>query len=100
MTMLDDDRLASLLARAAETFEVPVTGPHDIVARASGRGRRPLRGRATAITRTSATPTPTPTPTRTIRTRCRSMGQRRTVACAAWPAWPAVTVCSRSPPAS
>jgi hypothetical protein len=38
MTMLDDDRLASLFARAAETFEVPVTGPDDIVARASGRG--------------------------------------------------------------
>jgi Domain of unknown function (DUF4349) len=37
MTMLDDDRLASLFARAAETFEVPVTGPDDIVARASGR---------------------------------------------------------------
>ena len=36
MTMLDDDRLASLFARAAEAFEVPVTGPDDIVARASG----------------------------------------------------------------
>jgi hypothetical protein len=44
MTMLDDDRLASLLARAAETFEVPVTGPHDIVARASGRGAKDAEG--------------------------------------------------------
>ncbi len=37
MTMLDDDRLASLLARAGAAFEVPATGPDDIVARATGR---------------------------------------------------------------
>jgi len=37
MTMLDDDRLASLLAGAAATFEVPATGTDDIVARATGR---------------------------------------------------------------
>ncbi len=37
MTMLDDDRLAALLAGAAATFEVPATGPDDIVARATGR---------------------------------------------------------------
>ena len=48
MTMLDDDRLASLFARAGAAFEVPATGADDIVARASrarddGRptGRRP-----------------------------------------------------------
>jgi hypothetical protein len=34
MTMLDDDRLASLLAGAAATFEAPATGPDDILARA------------------------------------------------------------------
>jgi hypothetical protein len=37
MTMLDDDRLASLFARAGAAFEVPATGPDDIVARAAGR---------------------------------------------------------------
>jgi len=38
MTMLDDDRLASLFARAGAVFEVPTTGPDDILARAAGRG--------------------------------------------------------------
>jgi hypothetical protein len=37
MTMLDDDRLASLFARAGASFDVPATGPDDIVARAAGR---------------------------------------------------------------
>ena len=37
MTKLDDDRLASLFARAGLAFEVPATGPDDIVARAAGR---------------------------------------------------------------
>ena len=37
MTMLDDDRLASLFARAGSAFEVPVTGADDILARAAGR---------------------------------------------------------------
>jgi len=37
MTMLDDDRLASLFARAGAAFEVPATGAGDIVARAAGR---------------------------------------------------------------
>jgi len=37
MTMLDDDRLAALLADAAATFEVPATGAEDILARAAGR---------------------------------------------------------------
>jgi hypothetical protein len=37
MTMLDDDHLAALLADAAVSFEVPATGPADIVARATGR---------------------------------------------------------------
>jgi hypothetical protein len=38
MTMLDDDRLASLLSGAAATFEVPVTGPDDILERAMRHG--------------------------------------------------------------
>ncbi|HEY5384899.1 MAG TPA: DUF4349 domain-containing protein [Acidimicrobiales bacterium] len=37
MTMLDDDRLSSLLAGAAATFETPVSGPDDILERALGR---------------------------------------------------------------
>ena len=37
MTKLDDDRLASLFARAGLAFEVPPTGPDDILARAAGR---------------------------------------------------------------
>ncbi len=36
MTMLDDDQLASLFARAGETFDVPASGAADIVARATG----------------------------------------------------------------
>ncbi len=34
MTMLDDDRLAALLARAGESFDVPPSGAHDLLARA------------------------------------------------------------------
>jgi hypothetical protein len=36
--MLDDDRLTSLFTDAAATFEVPASGPVDILARAMGRG--------------------------------------------------------------
>jgi Domain of unknown function (DUF4349) len=36
VTMLDDDRLASLFARAGAAFEVPATGADDILARAAG----------------------------------------------------------------
>jgi Domain of unknown function (DUF4349) len=39
MTMLDDDRLSSLLAGAAATFEAPATGPDDILERALGGDR-------------------------------------------------------------
>jgi hypothetical protein len=39
MTMLDDDTLATLFARAAEVFEVPATGADDIVARARASTR-------------------------------------------------------------
>jgi Domain of unknown function (DUF4349) len=39
MTMIDDDTLATLFARAAETFEVPATGATDIVARARATSR-------------------------------------------------------------
>lgn len=41
MTMLDDDRLASLLARAGDAFAVPASGVEDIVARAAGTARDP-----------------------------------------------------------
>ena len=34
MTMLDDDRLAALLARAGESFDVPPSGAHELLARA------------------------------------------------------------------
>jgi hypothetical protein len=37
MTMLDDDRLASLFARAGAAFEVPASATDDILARAAGR---------------------------------------------------------------
>ncbi len=37
MTMLDDDRLASLFARAGAAFDVPASGAADILARAAGR---------------------------------------------------------------
>ena len=46
MTMLDDDRLASLLARAADAFEVPASGAADIVARAGRPARDPEGDRA------------------------------------------------------
>jgi hypothetical protein len=39
MTMLDDDTLATLFARAGEAFEVPATGAADIVSRALGPAR-------------------------------------------------------------
>jgi len=37
MTMLDDDRLAALFGRAGASFDVPASGPDDILARAAGR---------------------------------------------------------------
>jgi Domain of unknown function (DUF4349) len=36
MTMLDDDQLASLFARAGEAFDVPTSGAAEIMARATG----------------------------------------------------------------
>jgi len=36
MTMLDDDRLTSLFAHAADAFEVPASGVEDILTRAAG----------------------------------------------------------------
>ncbi len=39
MTMLDDDRLASLLGAAGDAFEVPTSGVEDIVSRAAGPAR-------------------------------------------------------------
>jgi len=66
MTMLDDDRLASLLAGAAATFEVPPRAPTT-----SSPGRR------AASPRTAATPrTRTRTRTRTRRPRPRSAPPR------------------------
>jgi Domain of unknown function (DUF4349) len=51
MTMLDDDTLAILFARAAEAFEVPSTGADDIVARALNQGHAP----PTVLRRVTAT---------------------------------------------
>jgi Domain of unknown function (DUF4349) len=42
MTMLDDDRLASVLADAARRFDVPANGPAAILARARGVGSESL----------------------------------------------------------
>jgi hypothetical protein len=44
MTMLDDDRLAALLARAGDAFEVPAAGADDILARAAATTRAPDGG--------------------------------------------------------
>jgi Domain of unknown function (DUF4349) len=41
MTMLDDDRLASFLADAAHSFDVPADGPTAIIARVRGAGSSP-----------------------------------------------------------
>ena len=38
MTMLDDDQLATLFARTAADFELPESGPAEIVARARRDG--------------------------------------------------------------
>ena len=44
MTMLDDDRLSSLLGTAGAAFEVPESGPDDILARALGSPSDALAG--------------------------------------------------------
>ncbi len=44
MTVLDDDRLSSLLGTAGAAFEVPETGPDDILARALGSPSDDLAG--------------------------------------------------------
>ncbi len=50
MTMLDDDQLATLLARAAADFELPESGAADIVARARrGRGEGEGEGRGDSV---------------------------------------------------
>ena len=47
MTMLDEDRLRSLLTEAAQTFEAPATGPeHVLAAAAATTGRRTASGRS------------------------------------------------------
>ena len=93
MTMLDDDRLASLLARAARGLRGPRHGPrrHPGPGRpgaaaaadgdADGDGGDGRRGRRDGRPRSLAEPRPT-------------------AACAASPARPAATACSRWPPAS
>ena len=91
MTMLDDDRLASLFARAGASFDVPATGPDDIVARATGRVATAGADGDGDATATSIAPT---------RVTATTGRRRRVVACAAWPAWRAGTASSRSPPAS
>ena len=49
MTMLDDDRLASVLTEAAQSFDVPADGPTAIIARA-----RSIRAEASATTAVTA----------------------------------------------
>ena len=94
MTMLDDDRLASLLARAGAAFEVPATGVDDIVARATGS----IPG--TAGTDAPAPPAPAAR-RRTPETALRSAPSRLGAAgCTGWWPSPAGTASSRSPPAS
>ena len=44
MTMLDDDQLATLFARAAADFELPESGPAEILVRARRDGARSRRG--------------------------------------------------------
>jgi hypothetical protein len=44
MTMLDDDQLTSLFARAGNSFDVPATGAADILARAAGTAGAVSRG--------------------------------------------------------
>ena len=44
MTMLDDDRLDALFGRAGAAFDVPASGPDDILARAAGRPQPGARG--------------------------------------------------------
>ncbi len=93
MTMLDDDRLATLLARAGAAFEVPATGADDIVARAAG-----------SIPATAGSDGPATAPAvrrRTPETARRSAPSRRgTAGCSGWWPSPAGTASSRSPPAS
>ena len=72
MTMLDDDRLASLFARAGASFDVPATGPDDIVARAAGRVATAADGDG-KWTATSIAPT---------RVTATTRGRRRSVATA------------------
>ncbi len=57
MTMLDDDRLASVLAEAALSFDVPADGPKAIIARA-----RSGHAEAAAVAATAVTAGPTGAP--------------------------------------
>ena len=89
MTMLDDDRLASLLARAGDAFEVPASGAADIVARARPPGPGP-RGRQGGGGRR-----------RHGRTRDREPRTgARTAGCTGWSPSPPATASCRPPPAS
>ena len=100
MTMIDDDQLASLLTRAAEDFEVPATGPDEIVLAGPDRV-----GAGTDRTGGSVRPTRSKT-TRPMRqrteasaTRVRRPGRGR-VACAGPARRRRTTACSRWRPAS
>ena len=93
MTMLDDDQLATLFTRAAADFELPASGPAEIVLRArAGRGRR-------AGEDGQRRPTHTGRDTRTVATRVRRPGGGR-VACAGPARRRRATASWRWPPAS
>ncbi len=92
MTMLDDERLASLLGRAGAAFDVPATGVDDIMARAAVASLVP-EPRAARLIRTARAAGP--------RSTCRRPpSPMATAGCAAWWPSPAATACSPRPPAS
>ena len=90
MTMLDDERLASLLARAGAAFDVPGTGVDDILARAAGRvaGAGDADG-SDGPDGTDGTDGPDGTGEATGTTRRGSPRRRATAGCTAWWSSPA-----------
>jgi len=86
VTMLDDDRLASLFAEAAVTFEVPADGPHDILVRAIGRGGADDAGDDTENTDgddAAGVPVGEPASHRRVRRLAQAAGRHRVLSAAA-----------------
>ena len=84
MTMLDDDRLASLLARAADAFDVPASGAADIVARAARTAQDPDGDEAeTDSTRQPRTDVPGPVRDGRVRRSVAFAARHRVVSAAA-----------------